>query len=155
MLPCGKRETMKQKQNFDHMLESAVVANWGDLMRGARGGLIHVEYGFAASSALEYLQIWSSISRGHWLLGCAYRMSASEPGGGEVHVENGYQSEALAQFLELVVAHQNAFAPPPDLGRAGLLQIATPTQNEISAAAAWASEAFAPAGSEFADPVWT
>ena len=38
---------MNQHQNFDQILGSAVVANWIDLMRGARSGLIHVEYGFA------------------------------------------------------------------------------------------------------------
>jgi len=37
-------------------------------MRGARSGLIHIEYGFGPSGTLNYLQIWSSISRGHWLL---------------------------------------------------------------------------------------
>ncbi len=32
---------MNQKQNFDQILESAVVASWADLMRGAQSGLIH------------------------------------------------------------------------------------------------------------------
>jgi hypothetical protein len=64
-------------QNFDQILESAVIANWADLMHGARSGLIHVEYGFAPSGTLDYLQVWSSITRGRWLLACAYRPSAS------------------------------------------------------------------------------
>ena len=135
---------MNQNQNFDQVLESAVLANWVDLMRGARSGLIHVEYGFVANGTLDYLQVWSSITRGHWLLACAYRMSASGFHVTGVHFDNGYASEGLAHALELVIAHQNAFAAPRNLGRAGLLQIATPTQQEISAATASVSEAFDP-----------
>ena len=34
---------MNQSQNFDQILESAVVANWVDLMRDAQSGL-HVRH---------------------------------------------------------------------------------------------------------------
>ena len=148
-----RRMKMNQNQNFDQILESAVLANWVDLMRGARSGLIHVEYGFAASGTLDHLQVWSSITRGHWLLACAYRMPASGSHVTGVHFHNGYASESLAHVLELVIAHQNAFAAPRNLDRAGLLQIATPTQQEISAATASVSEAFDHITSAFADPV--
>jgi hypothetical protein len=40
-----------------------------------------------------------------------------------------------------VMQQQNAFVLPPDRGRHGLLQIPTPTQEEITAAAASVSEA--------------
>ena len=145
---------MDQNQNLDQILESAVVANWADLMRGAQSGLIHVEYGFAPSGTLDHLQVWSSITRGHWLLACAYRMSDSESHDTGVRFDNGYESEGLAHILELVIAHQNAFAAPRNLGRAGLLQIATPTPKETSAAAASISEAFDYSSSAFADPIW-
>jgi hypothetical protein len=142
-----------QNQNFDQILESAVIANWADLMRGAQSGLIHVEYGFVPAGTLDYLQVWSSITRGHWLLACAYRMSASTFHGNGVYFENGYVSEGVAHILELVIAHQNAFALPPNLGRAGLLQIATPTEKESTAAAASVSEAFDHFSSVLAKPV--
>jgi len=145
---------MNQNQNLDQVLESAVVANWADLMRGAQSGLIHLEYGFAPSGTLDHLQVWSSITRGHWLLACAYRMSDSESHDTGVRFDNGYESEGLAHILELVIAHQNAFAAPRNLGRAGLLQIATPTPKETSAAAASISEAFDHSSSAFADPIW-
>jgi hypothetical protein len=145
---------MNQNQNLDQVLESAVVANWADLMRGAQSGLIHLEYGFAPSGTLDHLQVWSSITRGHWLLACAYRMSDSESHDTGVRFDNGYESEGLAHILELVIAHQNAFAAPRNLGRAGLLQIATPTPKETSAAAASISEAFDYSSSAFADPIW-
>jgi hypothetical protein len=130
-----------------------VVANWADLMRGAQSGLIHIEYAFVPTGSLDYLQVWSSITRGHWLLACAW-MSASESQDTGVRFDNGYESDGPAHILELVIAHQNALAPPRNLGRAGLLQIATPTEKEISAAAASVSDAFDHVSSAFADPIW-
>jgi len=144
---------MHKNQNLDQILESAVVANWADLMRGAQSGLIHLEYGFVASGAVDYLQVWSSITRGHWLLACTYRTASISHGTG-VYFENGYESQGLAHILELVIAHQNAFAFPPNLGRAVLLQIATPTQKETSAAAASVSDAFDHLSPALAEPIW-
>ncbi len=69
-------------------------------------------------------------------------MSPSELHNIGVHFDNGYESEGLAQILECVITHQNAFALPRNLGRAGLLQISTPTQKEIAAAAASVNDAF-------------
>ncbi len=144
---------MDKNQNFDQVLESAVIANWADLIRGSQSGLIHVEYGFVAAGTLEYLRVWSSITRGHWLLACAYRTPATLFQGTGIHFENGYESVGLAQVLEFVVAHQSAFAAPRNDGRAGLLQIVTPTQNETSAAAASVSDAFGQVSSAVADPI--
>jgi hypothetical protein len=144
---------MKMKQSFDEILESAVVANWVDLMRGAQSGLIHIEYGFAPSGTLDNLQVWSSISRGHWLLACAHRRSDSEIHDTGVHFENGYESEPLAHVLECVITHQNAFSAARKLGREGLLQIATPTQEETSRATASVKDAFDDVASAFADAV--
>ena len=125
-----------QDQNLERVLESAVVASWADLMGGRQNGLIHIEYGFAASGTLDHLQVWSSIKRGYWLLACSYWMSASNLHDSGVHFDNGYQSEGLARNLAVVMEHQHAFAPLPNLGRQGLLQITTPTELESIAAAA-------------------
>ncbi len=144
-----------ENQNLERILESAIVVSWADLMRGAQTGLIHVEYGFAPSDTLDYLQVWSSITRGHWLLACEYWMSASTFHGTGVHFENGYQSEGLAHTLELVMQRQNAFALPPNLGRSGLLQITTPTDEESTAAAALVGEAFDRVSSALAEPMPT
>lgn len=142
----------KENQSLERILESAIVVSWTDLMRGAQTGLIHIEFGFAPSDTLDYLQVWSSKTRGHWLLACEYWMSPSKFHGTGVHFENGYQSEGLAHILELVMQHQNAFVLPPDRGRQGLLQIPTPTQEEMTAAAASVSEAFESFGSVLAQP---
>jgi hypothetical protein len=144
--------TPKKNQSLERVLESAIVVSWADLMRGAQSGLIHIEYGFAPSGTLDYLQVWSSITRNHWLLACSYWMSASKFHETGIHFDNGYQSEGLAHILESVMQHQTAFSLPADLGRQGLLQITTPTEDESSAAAASVSEALDGFGSLLAQP---
>jgi hypothetical protein len=134
---------MKQQedQSLDLVLESAIVVSWAELMRSAETGLVHIEYGFAANGTLDYLKVWSSISRGHWLLVCEYWMSTSRFHSTGVHFENGYRSEGLAHILESVMQHQTSFSLPADLGRQGLLQIQTPTKEEDVGAAASVKEA--------------
>jgi hypothetical protein len=58
-----------QNQSLERILESAIVVSWEDLMHGAQTGLIHIEYNFAPDGTLEYLKVWSSITRGHWVSG--------------------------------------------------------------------------------------
>lgn len=111
-------------------------------MRGTHTGLIHIEYGFAAGGTLDYLKVWSSLSRGHWLLACEYWMSENTFHGAGIGFDNGYQSEGLAHILESVMQHQNSFVLPPNRGRQGLLQIPTPTKEESAAAAALINVAF-------------
>jgi hypothetical protein len=109
-------------------------------MRGAEIGLVHVEYGFAPTGTLDYLKVWSSITRGHWLLACEYWMSANTFHAAGVRFDNGYASEGLADILESVMQHQNSFVLPPNLGRQGLLQIPAPTQAESALAAVLVNE---------------
>jgi len=129
-----------ERQNLEQILESAVVASWTDLMRGAQAGLVHMEYGFAAGGTLDYLKLWSSISRGHWFLAVEYWMSPSKSHSAGVHFDNGHESDALKHFLDSVMQHQTDFSLPVDYGRQGLLQIATPTQQESVAASALINE---------------
>ena len=144
--------TSNGNQNLEQILDSAIVVSWADLMRGTEVGLIHLEYGFAPGGTLDYLKVWSSLTPGHWLLACEYWTSASTFHDTGVHFDNGYQSEGLAHILELVMQRQNAFALPPNLGRQGLLQILTPTEEESTAAAASVNEAFDRLGSALAEP---
>jgi hypothetical protein len=142
----------EEKQNLERVLESAIVVSWADLMRGAPSGLVHIKYGFAPTGTLDYVQIWSSISRGQWLLACEYWMSPSSFHSSGVRFDNGYHSEGLTHILEFVMQHQMAFSLPADLGRQGLLQISTPTQEESTAAATAVSEACGRISSVLAEP---
>ena len=136
-----------ERQSLERILECAVVASWIDLMRGAQAGLIHIEYGFAAGGTLDYLKFWSSIRRGHWLLAVEYWMSPSKSHSTGVHFENGCESDALKRFLDLAMQHQADFSLPVDRGRQGLLQIATPTQQESVVASALINETLRHLGS--------
>ena len=69
-----------------------------------------------------------------------------------IRFENGYESEGLARILEFVMQHQNSFLLPPNLGRQGLLQIRTPTEEESAAAAIAVNEAIQSFGSLPAQP---
>lgn len=141
-----------EKQSLERTLESAMVVSWTDLMHGAQTGLIHVEYGFAPIGTLDYLKVWSSITRGHWLLACEYWMSASTFHDTGVHFDNGYESEGLTHILEFVMQHQSEFALPTNRGRQGLLQIPTPTQEETAAASEFVRETLDRLGSALAEP---
>lgn len=130
----------KESQSLERMLQYAVLVSWTDLMRGAQTGLIHVEYGFAEGGTLDYLKFLSSISRGHWLLALEYWTSPSKSHSIGVHFDNGYESETLKQILDSVMQHQTEFSLPVDFGRQGLLQVATPTQQESVVASALVNE---------------
>jgi hypothetical protein len=133
---------MNPHGSLERILESAAVISWADLTRGTPTGLIHIEYGFAASGTLDYLKVWSSLSRGHWLLACEYWMSANTFHVAGIGFENGYQSARLSHVLEVAMQHQNSFVLPPNLGRQGLLQISQPTAQESAAASAATDIAF-------------
>lgn len=139
-------------QSLDRTLESAVMVSWADLIPDAQNGLIHIEYGFAPIGTLDYLKIWSSVSRGHWLLACEYWMSESTFHGAGVRFENGYESEGLSNILERVMQHQTSFVLPDNMGRQGLLQITTPTEEDRLAAGEWIRDAFDLFGSALAEP---
>jgi hypothetical protein len=126
--------------------------SWADLMHGTEAGLIHIEYGFAPGGTLDYLKVWSSITRGHWLLACEYWMSPTTFHAAGISFDNGYESEVLAHNLGFIMQHQDAFALPPNLGRQGLLQVPTPTLEESRAAAAWVSHAFDRLSPALAEP---
>jgi hypothetical protein len=124
----------EEKQSLDRLLEAAIVVTWADLVHSAEAGLIHIEYGFVPAGTLDYLKVWLSLTRGHWLLACEYWMTASTFHSTGVRFDNGYESEGLAHILNGVMQHQAEFDLPANLGRQGLLQISTPTADERAAA---------------------
>jgi hypothetical protein len=61
---------------------------------------------------LDYLKLWSSVSRGPWLPAVEYWASPSKSGSRGVHFENGCESEALQHILDSVMQHQTEFSLP-------------------------------------------
>jgi len=132
----------KKDANIEQILESAVVLNWADLISIRASGTVHIEYAFAPSGALDCVQVWSSVKRGYWLLACEYSMSPTRSHCAGIHFANKFGSERLAHILETVMQNQHLFTLPPNRGRQGLLQIATPTEDESKAAAVSVDDAF-------------
>lgn len=66
--------------------------------------------------------------------------------------DNGYESEGLSNILERVMQHQTSFVLPENMGRQGLLQMATPTKGDRLAAGEWIRNAFDRLGSALAEP---
>jgi hypothetical protein len=123
-----------QINGMDRVLEAAVIVNWADLMPGTRPGLIHIECDCAPDGGIKDLQLWSSVTKGYWLLACTYSMIDTPLHGSGVHFDNGYKSERLAQILEMVMQHQSAFDLLRGFGGQRLLQVENPTAEETKAA---------------------
>jgi hypothetical protein len=132
---------LEAAQSLDRILESAIVVYWADLMQAIETGLIHIEYGFSTSGTLDYLKVWSSVSRGHWLLACGYRIRHRHFTGLASTLIMDSDPKAWRTFWNLLWNIRTRVLPP-NLGRQGLLQISTPTEEESAAAATSVKETF-------------
>jgi hypothetical protein len=132
---------------LDSILECAVVVSWRDLLRSEKLGLVHVDYCFNPTGAVDRLSLWLSTARGHWHLACEYRMTTSSGQKYGVCFEPGYESAELASNLEFIMQHQDAFSPAANHGRDGLLQIPAPTRDQTAIASAVIAEAHSRAAS--------
>jgi hypothetical protein len=124
---------------LDRILESAVVLNWKDLLPGTRTNLVHVEYRLGPGGSLEFLKVWSSITRGHQYLVCEWNPSAAT---NYVSFSNDFYSKDLAQMLESIIQHQAVFSKDLTLHRDRLVQVHPPTEEDRRSAEACMTEAF-------------
>lgn len=123
---------------LDQILESAVVLSWKDLLPGTRTNLIHVEYRLGPGGSLEFLKVWTSITRGHQYLVCEWALSSVAS---HMTFSNDFYSKDLGQMLESIIQHQSAFSKDLTLHRNGLVQIHPPTEEDRRAAEACMTEA--------------
>jgi hypothetical protein len=126
---------------LDQILESAVVLNWKDLLPGTRTNLVHLEYRLGPDVPLEFLKVWSSITRGHQYLVCNWMCTPSSVAS-HVTFSNDFYSKDLAQMLESILQHQAAFSTNLTLHRDGLVQVHPPTEEDQRTAEAHMAEAF-------------
>jgi hypothetical protein len=124
---------------LDQILESAVVLSWKDLLPGTRTSLVHVEYRLGPGGSLEFLKVWSSITRGHQYLVCEWNPSAAA---NHVSFSNDFYSKDLAQMLQSIIEHQAVFSKDLTLHRDGLVQIHPPAEEDQRTAEACMAEAF-------------
>jgi hypothetical protein len=141
--------TTMVKVQMDRILESAVVLSWRDLLHPSQGGPIHIEY--APGTRLAYLKIWQLTGKGEWSLVCEYWMPhgpTDSPGDG-IKFSNDYHSASLAEMLEVIMQHQENFAPSLKPG-AGLIQVTLPTEQETLTSGACMRHVYESFGLSFA-----
>ena len=124
------------------VLQSAVILSWDDLMPPATTGSVHIEYGKAASGAIDFLKVLSSTTRGCWKLACEYWVSPSwghTPGMsfGDIPCPRKF-----AQTIQNLMQHESEFTPPCESSCNGMIQVTRPTEAEREDASNCLAEVF-------------
>ena len=135
-LDWGRRASTKTplRRSLARLLKSAVVMSWTDLIADGQSGIVHVDCRFGEENAVEHLTIWVATQRGEWRLAGEYSLSRAKKLIAGMSFENIYCSEKLACTLDTILEHQNSFAPLPNPGRDGLIEVEQPTPREIRTA---------------------
>jgi len=123
----------EQTVRLDRSLEYAAVQSWNELMPDPSSGLIHIEYQSGCEGSLDFLKVWTSISRGEWRLVCEAWMRPLWSHTTGLSFSNGYQSVILANALKVLTEH--AFSVLPSQNR--LIQVFPPTPTERKHADEW------------------
>ena len=120
-------------QTLESVLECAIVLSWAHLLQGHKSGSgsIHLEYDFSLAGTINSLKLWLSTGRGRWLLVGGLTADSQS----SIQSEGWCKSADLSSNLEFILRNQGAFLPAHNYGRAGLLQIKSPTQEELETAA--------------------
>ena len=119
-----------QRPSFARLLKSAVIMSWTDLICDGQSGTVHVDCRFGDENAVEHLTIWVATERGEWRLAGEYSRSRAKKSVTRMTFENSHHSEKLACTLDTILEHQHSFAPLPNPGRDGLIEIEQPTPRE-------------------------
>ena len=115
---------------LDEILDAAVVLSWPDLTHSAPG-IVHVEYHTGQDRSLLFLKVWSSTIRGHWNVRCEYWTEGAYAHPSGLTFSSGYSSAVFAQLFGFVVEHWNRFAKAYEPESGGLVQVHTPTEEQI------------------------
>lgn len=117
---------------LDQILESVVIANWKDLIRGTNPGLVHVEYHVGNASQVENLRIWSSTARGYWNLVC--HCSLGPDLSTTLQFKDGYGASNLGALLQSILKHQGDFSLKCPADSDHMVQVGSPSGEVIAAA---------------------
>ena len=130
LLHDSERRTSSKAQkrgSFALFVKAAVVVSWVDLFSGNKSGTVHVDCRFGDEHVVEHLTVWVATERGEWRLAGEYSMSRARKSIPGLSFESGYRSEKLSCTLDTILEHQHSFAPLPNPGRDGLIEIEEPT----------------------------
>lgn len=122
--------------HFDAVLAGALVLCWDDLILNTHPGSIHAEYHVEPFGSVEFIKVWTSITRGYWDLVCEHWMHSGALVRSGIRFANGYKSEGLRGMLESVMQHREVLLVGAAPGADRMIQVSQPTENEKVAAGA-------------------
>ena len=137
---AGMATVVATTPTLQRMLESAVIANWADVLPAIPGGQVDLEYRIAADGSLEFLRLWACSRKGFCSLICQYSMFWKWSSTQEVSFGSGFQSTALANALAYVLQHQGSFDHRSPSIR-GWAQVQQPTKEQTRMAAEYVESA--------------
>ncbi len=117
---------------LDHVLESAAVLNWKDLVQGQTAGAVQIEYHVGGDRSVDCLKMWSSTPRGYSSLICNYSVNPGWSGG--PCFSNGFHSRDLGRLLESIMLNQNLFQIASEPNSNVVIQVGPPTPEQIESA---------------------
>jgi len=127
---------------LDHVLESAVVLNWKDLVQGQAAGFVQVEYHVGSEQSVDCLKMWCSNSRGYSSLICNYSVAPGWSSG--PCFSNGFHSRDLGRLLESIMLNQNLFQLRSEPNSNVVIQVGQPTPEEVESAKLQLTDIFPP-----------
>jgi hypothetical protein len=130
----------EQTVRLDRSLEYAAVQSWDELMPDRSSGLIHIEYQSGCEGSLDFLKVWTSVSRGEWRLVCETWMRPLWSNITGLSFSNGYEPVMFAHAMKFLTEHEGAFSMLPSQSR--LIQIFPPTPTERQRAHEWMDQIF-------------
>jgi hypothetical protein len=126
-------------QQLNHILTSAVVLNWDALTLASATGRVRVEYHIGMDGSVEYLKLWTS-AREYWSLICDFSVHPAWSDG--PRFSNGFHSRSLGRLLQSIVMNQGLFQHGCRPNTNGLLEVGTPTLQQIGDARLRIDETF-------------
>src|SRR5271157_2061103 len=128
--------------SLDHVLESAVVLNWKDLVQGQAAGVVQIEYHVAPERSVDCLKMWCSTPRGYSSLICNYSVKPGWSSG--PCFSNGFHSRDLGRLLESIMLNQNLFRLESEPNSNVVIQVGPPTPGQVESAKLQLSDIFPP-----------
>jgi hypothetical protein len=126
-------------QSLDHLLNSAVILNWDALTQSSTPGSVRVEYHIGVDGTLEHLKMWNT-SREYWSLICEFSVHIGWSDG--LRFCNGYHSRSLSRLLQSIVMNQGICTHTCSPNTNGILEVGTPTTEEVEAARLQVTQTF-------------
>src|SRR5271166_5774891 len=127
---------------LDHVLESAVLLNWNDLLQGQSAGFVQIEYHVGADRSVDCLKMWRSTPRGYSSLICNYSVNPGWSSG--PCFSNGFHSRDLGRLLESIMLNQNFFELGSEPNSNVVIQVSRPTSEQVESAKLQLSDSFPP-----------